>query len=171
MLCKWKTGDIITAQHLNQMTCAINSNGNSITEIERIVADKGTSTINSSGEIFMGAFTGSSIEPEHACANRGYVRTGWEYTAPGCAVKKGIFIDKSGVDNASSHSYPDTWCAIQLDEKISGSETKDIMLRVTTDCWGKVISQTIQAVPMSDEEFTTTYWQGPTSSDESPKCL
>lgn len=161
MLCNWKPGDILSAYHLNQMTCAINSNTEGLCTVQEIVGEKGSSTINSTGGIDMGAFMTSGLEPDHYCANRGYIKTGWEFTPSGCSIQKGIFVDKSGVENASQHCYPCLFCSVQISDQISSVQTQDIMLRVTTDCYGNVISKCITGVPIANDDFTSNYWQGP----------
>lgn len=161
MICNWKPGDILSAYHLNQMTCAINANTEGLCAVQEIVGEKGSSTINSTGGIDMGSFMTSGLEPDHYCANRGYIKTGWEFTPSGCSIQKGIFVDKSGVENASYHSYPCLFCSVQISNQISSVQTQDIMLRVTTDCYGNVLNKCITGVPVANDNFTSNYWQGP----------
>lgn len=164
MLCNWKSGDIITAHHLNQMVCAINDNTNSYESLNKQFNDKGTSSINSTGSIDMGAFMGTALEPCESCWNRGFVRTGWEYSASD-TTKEGIYAHTSGVHNAISNTLTGG-CMICLKNTLSGLPEEDIVLKVKTDCYGKVLCQKIET-----QDITTcvnnSYWQGPNSSGSS----
>lgn len=167
MLCNWKPGDIITAHHLNQMTCAINANTSGLYELGNIVSDKGSSSFSGSGGIDMGASTGTGLESCATCLNRGYFRSGWEYTEAG-DTKKGLYVNKSGVENALSGSYPETVCSVCLDGQNSGLGIMDIMIKTTTDCYGKVLSQCIftQSTASSSncQNSSNVLWQGPASN-------
>lgn len=164
MLCNWKPGDVITAHHLNQMVCAINDNTNSYESLNKQFNDKGTSSINSTGGINMGTFLETALEPCESCWNRGFVRTGWEYSASD-TTKEGIYVNTSGVHNAISNTLTGG-CMICLKNKLSGLPDEDIVLKVKTDCYGKVLCQKIET-----QDITTcvnnNYWQGPHSSDGS----
>ena len=167
MLCNWKPGDIITAHHLNQMTCAINANTSGLYELGNIVSDKGSSSFSGSGGIDMGAFTGTGLESCATCLNRGYFRSGWEYTEAG-DTKKGLYVNKSGVENALSGSYPETVCSVCLEGQNSGLGIMDIMIKTTTDCYGKVLSQCIFTQPTASssncQNSSNVLWQGPASN-------
>lgn len=168
MLCNWKPGDIITAHHLNQMTCAINANTSGLNQLGNIVSDKGSSSFSGSGGIDMGAFTGTGLESCATCLNRGYFRSGWEYTEAG-DTKKGLYVNKSGVENALSGSYPETVCSVCLEGQNSGLGIMDIMIKTTTDCYGKVLSQCIFTQPTASnsggcQNSSNVLWQGPASN-------
>lgn len=166
MLCNWKPGDIITAHHLNQMTCAINANTSGLNQLGNIVSDKGSSSFSGSGGIDMGAFTGTGLESCATCLNRGYFRSGWEYTEAG-DTKKGLYVNKSGVENAISGNYPSEVCSVCLGGEISGQGLMDIVIKTNTTCYGKVISQCIYTQPISGSSSSTvtnTLWQGPSAT-------
>lgn len=166
MLCTWKPGDIITAQHLNLMTCAINDNHLRINETASQLNDSGKSNINSSGSIDMGAFLHSATVPCESCWNRGYIRTGWEFYASGTSRKKGIYANTSGVENATVTQYPTSSCMKCIKAETAGLPEEDIVVKITTDCFGKVLSQCI-----TTQEFgkcvNNSLWQGPNSSSGS----
>lgn len=166
MLCTWKPGDIITAQHLNLMTCAINDNHLRINETASQLNDSGKSDINSSGSIDMGAFLHSATVPCESCWNRGYIRTGWEFYASGTSRKKGIYANTSGVENATVTQYPTSSCMKCIKAETAGLPEEDIVVKITTDCFGKVLSQCI-----TTQEFgkcvNNSLWQGPNSSSGS----
>lgn len=164
MLCNWKPGDVITAHHLNQMVCAINDNTNSYESLNKQFNDKGTSSINSTGGINMGTFLGTALEPCESCWNRGFVRTGWEYSASD-TTKEGIYANTSGVHNAISNTLTGG-CMICLKNKLSGLPEEDIVLKVKTDCYGKILCQKIETQDTTTC-VTNNYWQGPHSSDGS----
>ena len=166
MLCTWKPGDLITAQHLNLMTCAINDNHTKINETASQLSDSGKSDINSSGSIDMGAFLHSATVPCESCWNRGYIRTGWEFYASGTSRKKGIYANTSGVENATVTQYPTSTCVKCIKAETAGLPEEDIVVKITTDCFGKVLTQCI-----TTQEFgkcvNNSLWQGPNSSSGS----
>lgn len=166
MLCTWKPGDLITAQHLNLMTCAINDNHLRINETASQLNDSGKSNINSSGSIDMGAFLHSATVPCESCWNRGYIRTGWEFYASGTSRKKGIYANTSGVENATVTQYPTSTCVKCIKAETAGLPEEDIVVKITTDCFGKVLTQCI-----TTQEFgkcvNNSLWQGPNSSSGS----
>lgn len=169
MLCNWKPGDIISAHHLNQMTCAINANTSGLDELGNIVSDKGSSSFSGSGGIDMGAFTGTGLESCISCLNRGYFRSGWEYSEAG-ESKKGLYVNKSGVENALLGEYPSEICSVCLNTNTSGLGEMDIMIKTTTDCYGKVLSQCIYTqapTSGSGENPSNALWQGPSESSAS----
>lgn len=161
MLCNWKPGDVITAHHLNQMVCAINDNTNSYESLNKQFNDKGTSSINSTGGINMGTFLETALEPCESCWNRGFVRTGWEYSASD-TTKEGIYVNTSGVHNAISNTLTGG-CMICLKNKLSGLPEEDIVLKVKTDCYGKILCQKIETQDTT-ACVNNNYWQGPHSS-------
>lgn len=166
MLCTWKPGDVISAHHLNVMTCAINANTTGLDELTDVVSDKGSSSFNASGGIDMGSFMGTALEPCTSCLNRGYIRSGWEWTEAGQS-KKGIYVNKSGVENAISGNYPSEVCSVCLGGEISGQGLMDIVIKTNTTCYGKVISQCIYTQPISgsgSSAVTNTLWQGPSAT-------
>lgn len=164
MLCNWKSGDIITAHHLNQMVCAINDNTKNYESLQKQFNDKGTSSINSTGGIDMGAFMGTALEPCESCWNRGFVRTGWEYSASD-TTKEGIYAHTSGVHNAISNTLTGG-CMICLKNQLNGLPDEDIVLQVCTDCYGKIISQKI-VTQDTTSCVNNSYWQGPLPSGAS----
>jgi hypothetical protein len=166
MLCTWKPGDVISAQHLNQMTSAINANTAGVTELNTLLNDKGSSSITGSGGIDMGSFTSSGLEPCAACLNRGYIKTGWEYTNAG-ESKKGIFVMTSGTENARDNSYPTKSNEICLSSQISGLADYDIILTTQTSCYGRVINQCYSLISPNSPHPDNMLWQGPAGSSSS----
>jgi hypothetical protein len=148
------------------MTCAINANTTGLDELTNVVSDKGSSSFSGSGGIDMGAFMGTALEPCTSCLNRGYIRSGWEWTEAGQS-KKGIYVNKSGVENAISGNYPSEVCSVCLGGEISGQGLMDIVIKTNTTCYGKVISQCIYTQPISGSSssaVTNTLWQGPSAT-------
>lgn len=169
MLCSWRKGEVISAGHLNLMTDAINANTEEIDSITKQFNEQGSSSINASGGIHMGGFVSSGLDSCESCLNRGFIRTGWEYTASGDSVKTGVYLNKSGVETATGATYPGSICTVKLCEKIAGISLEDIVIKVKTDEYGKVLSQCIK-LQGSDTCTKNTYWTGPVQSCASQPC-
>ena len=158
-LCLWRKNDQITAQRLNQMTCAINANTTRSEENSCKI-----------GSIFSGSYQAVSGLPNERYIsgqkeqfmqqNRGFIIDEWDYC--GTPENTGVYVRQSGFESAQSHCYPDAPCLKKLAPGTVGNETKEIMQIISTDEYGKVKESKIEL--MSTVPNDTKLWQGPSSA-------
>lgn len=159
-LCLWRKNDQITAQRLNNMTCAINAN----TARSEENSCKIGSIFNSSYQAVSGLPNERYIsgqKEQFMQQNRGFIIDEWDYC--GTPENAGVYVRESGYENAQSQEYPDTPCLYKLASGTVGNETKEIMQVISTDEYGKVKESKIEL--MTNIPPDTKLWQGP-----APKC-
>ena len=159
-LCLWRKNDQITAQRLNQMTCAINANTTRSEENSCKI-----------GSLFDGSYNAvsglpneryiSGLGEQFMQQNRGFIIDEWDYC--GTPENTGVYVRESGYENAQSQEYPDTPCLYKLASGTVGNETKEIMQVISTDEYGKVKESKIEL--MTNIPPDTKLWQGP-----EPEC-
>lgn len=159
-LCLWRKNDQITAQRLNNMTCAINAN----TARSEENSCKIGSIFNSSYQAVSGLPNERYIsgqKEQFMQQNRGFIIDEWDYC--GTPENTGVYVRESGYENAQSQVYPDAPCLQKIATGTVGNETKEIMQIISTDEYGKVKESKIEL--MTNIPPDTKLWQGP-----EPEC-
>lgn len=155
-LCSWRQGDILSAQRLNMMTCAINANTTISSANASELSQLTSSSFNAVGGLPEGRFI-SSLNEEFLEARRGVILDGWDYKVES-AEDEGVYVRTSGVENALNGDYPDSSCWIKLGNP-TDALTKEIVQTIETDEFGKVKGSCISLMNQLPNDGNTL-WSG-----------
>ena len=164
-LCSWKPGEIISAQHLNLMTCAINANAAEIKENTQQLDQLTQSSFNAVGGLPDGRYI-STLNEEFLEARRGVIIDGWDYKVES-ADEEGVYVRTSGIENALNGDYPDSSCWIKLG-KSTDALTKEIVQTIETDEFGKVKGYCISLMNSLPNDGNTL-WSGMVAECKRPE--
>ena len=164
-LCSWKPGEIISAQHLNLMTCAINANAAEIKENTQQLDQLTQSSFNAVGGLPDGRYI-STLNEEFLEARRGVIIDGWDYKVES-ADEEGVYVRTSGIENAQYGDYPDSSCWIKLGNP-RDALTKEIVQTIETDEFGKVTGSCISLMNALPNDGNTL-WSGMVAECKRPE--
>lgn len=140
VLCKWRRGDEISAYRLNLMTEAINTNSCLSEETASLLEDSRDLSVGAAGGLNTDGRFISGLEPMFTKQNRGVVLTEWDVlgSPDSSEAVNGVYIRKSGIENALTSSYPCQPCLTKIEDGVTGNHGNDILQKVITDEYGNV---------------------------------
>lgn len=160
-LCSWRQGDILSAQRLNMMTCAINANtalaNTNASELSQLTSG----SFNAVGGLPDGRYI-SQIKDEFMSSNRGVMIDDWDFKAT--ETNKGLYVRPSGFENALENSYPDSPSLCKLSDISGATHGKEIIQTIETDAFGNVTCSKITLE--LNAPTCNNYWSGVVKSEE-----
>lgn len=166
-LCLWRTGDSLSAQRLNLMTCAINATSEEAEETAHIVSEMADRSAGSTGGLDVNGRYISVIKPMFDKANRGIILDEWTVDAgEGEGSPTGVYLRKSGWEGALSSEYPASLGLEKIEEGSYGHHGKDIYQKIKTDEYGKV-KEVCYLVTLTKPSDPYVLWRGARSPKES----